>query len=133
MRAMDATGTSPCPCFPDDLALAREHLRHMTHEATWLADSHRGVRLQRCGCGQLYLYAFYELVDWAEGDDSQATVAYPLTPDEAARFSPERPPSDADLLALPPRRQLIWSRPRGDTTPGLVQWVDRAIVVFPHD
>jgi hypothetical protein len=119
--------------LPEDPELARLHFRHMTTQAVWISESHHGLRMMSCACGRRYAYGFYELVDWADGDDSQATVGFALTDDETARWSAARPPTHADLGTLLPRRQLVWSRPRGDRTEGATRWLDGPIVRLPHD
>jgi hypothetical protein len=46
--------------------------------------SHFGIDVLACpSCGQHFVAVFTETIDWAGGDDPQATVMLPLAPDEA--------------------------------------------------
>lgn len=130
---MTSPGPGPCSCAPKEAREAHDWLRNLPTDVHLIDESHYGIRVQRCRCGQRYLHVFYELIDWENGDDSQATVTFALSATEGASWSASSPPEERDVLDLPERRQLVWVRPRGDRTDGGYAWIDGAIFFFPHE
>src|SRR5690554_2246946 len=64
-----------CACVSDDAGKAYAALPRGEVLARLAHDDHFRVALRRCNaCGQRFLSVFTELIDWNDGDDSQATV-----------------------------------------------------------
>ena len=88
-------------------------------------DSHSWRNILRCReCGQLYLYDFFEMVDWEDGEDPQYWMWIPVgSPEEAAEI--KGLPTEA-LSDVYPRLQRDY--PKGATAPKLY-WVGRRNVL----
>ncbi len=72
-------------CCPPSADAAWEARRSLTHVVKLIDDLHFHVMILACpGCNQRFLSVFTEMVDWAEGDDSQYWTLLPITGAEAA-------------------------------------------------
>ena len=82
---------------------------------TYVESSHFDRGLLKCkGCGQLYYYEFYEVIDWEEGNDKMYSTYIPIEYDEELIDDlNKRPPMG--LLAVSPRLQ--WD------PDGSIKWV----------
>ena len=87
----------------------------------YVNESHFGQCLLKCNeCSQLYFFAFYEKVDWDDGDDAQYWTYVPVdTIGEVEQFRSLGP---LGLLAVVPRLQKDF--PKGATEPK-VYWVGK--------
>ncbi len=66
-------------------------------------ESHFARSVVRCRrCGQLYVFQFYELVDWQNGNDAMSTVYVPIEKDDIESMRRARP---VDLTQSTPRLQ----------------------------
>ncbi len=73
---------------------------------TWDDESHHSKHLCRCKtCGQLYVDAWCELIDWDDGDDKAYTFYIPVQTEAEIEQVKKAPPIPAslDLLAFFPR------------------------------
>lgn len=98
-------------------------------------DPHLGVTLLRCmQCGDPALRIFTELIDWAGGDDSQASVIVPFPASAAGSLAGIRDAGavGAALDALPLRRYLLRCQPRGVTEPDRWAWMDGRPFLLPY-
>jgi hypothetical protein len=102
-------------------------------ERNCIDESHLSVNLVRCpACGGRALRIFTELIDWSEGDDSQATLLVPLPTGDPGTLSEEA--GVAALLArLPPGTHLARIYPKGLTTPPTWIWRQGRAHILPHD
>ncbi len=102
-------------------------------ERNCIDESHLGVNLVRCpACGGRALRIFTELIDWSEGDDSQATLLVPLPTGNPGTLSDEA--RVAALLArLPLDTHLARIHPKGMTTPPTWTWRQGRAHILPHD
>jgi len=102
---------------PEDI---RESLRCLE---TWTNESHVSKSLCRCkDCGELYVEVWYEVIDWAQGNDEMFTVYIPVKNAQEIELVKKAlpPPMSLDLLALSPRINRYW---HGGTE--MVAWVGR--------
>ena len=128
---MDASGPELCSCMPADAKEALTLVLAMSLEARLLDSSPHDLSIRRCPCGRRYLCAFYEWVDRTDGDDSQATVACPLTASEGVSWTAGDRSVESALRTLSPRRQVLRIRPRRQSAPSVL-WIDGPIQWFPH-
>jgi hypothetical protein len=78
---------------------------------TWTDESHHSKHLCRCRrCGQLYVNAWCEIVDWDDGDDQTFTFYIPVqsAADIEQVKAADPPPMSLDLLAFFPRINENW-------------------------
>lgn len=69
--------TDPARVVADGLQARFELLR------TFVKESHWWRYLLKCReCGQLYVYEFYEEIDWADGEDPQYVTWVPVETDD---------------------------------------------------
>ena len=129
---MDSNFTPSCPCLSPDAARARAAKRLLTGDHL-IDESHLIVGIQRCVlCGQAFLSIFTELIDWQGGDDSQARVLVPVTPEEVGMFAARPDVTEDDILEMNfIRRMLWWVHPR-DSAPS-AYWSDGPLTILPHD
>jgi hypothetical protein len=118
--------------MPADPKEMLTRVRGLAVEASVLDTSHHTLAVLRCPCGQRYLHAFYELIDRAGGDDSQATVLCALAAGEGASWTVGDPAVEGAVAALPPRRQAVAVWPRNQPERNTL-WVDGPVCCFPHD
>jgi len=84
-------------------------------------DSHFSRDLRRCReCGQLYLFEFYETIDWEHGNDPQYLIYLPVdSVEEADALAGE---TLFSILSHAPRLQSDWP---SDAEKAWVYWVGR--------
>ena len=117
-----------CPrCFGADADGAWAAMR-ATRVRSLVQESHFGVHVARCACGQHYVEVFTERIDWRDGDDDQTWLVAPLTIEDVARLMRA---SEAELHAIVNdaargRRFLV----RHD---GRCWWRDDGFAIGPHD
>ncbi|MBI5210107.1 MAG: hypothetical protein HY927_09065 [Elusimicrobia bacterium] len=121
-------------CFGGDAQAAWENRQRLSEIATLVDESHFDLRLVACpDCGQRFLWVFTELIDWQEGDDSQAWCLLPLTEPECARLQAMKDPSAVEGVEgwCGDRPYLMEVHPSGkDTT---VVRVEKGFRFLPHD
>jgi hypothetical protein len=126
---------SQCPtCCPADPERAAAG---WSYEICCIDDSHLRVNVLRCPvCGRRALYLFCELIDWSDGDDSQARIIVPLPRHEAAdalALGDDEGRVEALLARLPDGDYLTWICPRGMTTVPTWTWKRGQAFILPHD
>jgi hypothetical protein len=126
------TPTDPCACVPIEPEMAARFFANLPIESWVSDDSHFIVSVRRCRCGKRYLQVFYELIDWSGGDDSQARTIFALGFGESTSWERNDPAVEQSIRSLPARRQLVWSRARGDAS-GPPWWMTGPILWLPHD
>lgn len=123
-----------CACLDSDPQVARAAIGSASTTDSLTDESHFMVTLLQCPvCGQCFLKIFTELIDWTNGDDSQAWMYVPISAAEAAllRSAGERV-NDRFLLDMKiDRRFLSVVYPRGGEK--RVQWGAGPLVILPHD
>jgi hypothetical protein len=91
--------------------------------------------LKRCdSCGQHFLTLFCERVDWADSDDPQTWLAFPLNADEAGQLRAANVAADENILTAivaSPQRFLYHDMPKG--APDVLEWRDGMLLVPAHD
>lgn len=130
--AWDATGFGCLRCCGDVAAVAWEASR-AHREGSVVQESHFGVHVARCACGQRFVEVYMERVDWRDGDDDQTWALFPVFDDEAARLASTRA-ADVERVVnelAGRRRFLVRSR---DAAGALAAWWrDGGFTVGPHD
>ena len=126
-------------------AFGCEHCYGAAAEAMWgsllnfarihvlIDDSHLIVSIRVCPmCRQQWLQVFTELIDYEQGDDSQAWCLVPITPEESNRLLQQG--SDVKMAGVQAlgadRRYLIVVHPRGQSRH--ISWTTGTIPIFPH-
>ena len=121
-----------CVCKNPDASVAWKMGR--TAHVSLIDESHLGAQLFRCAaCNQDFLQIFTEVVDWEDGDDSQAWSVHPIEAELAERLKAAREEVDEAFLAGLgiEGRQLSSCYPRGSFKS--VKWSDGPLVILPHD
>jgi hypothetical protein len=97
-------------------------------------ESHFSICALKCRhCGAAWIEVFSELIDWDDGDDSQAWTFAPVTSSELdvlRRAGETRAESALHQLKLD-RRYIRRVDPRGNSRE--LYWVDGAVWLLPHD
>lgn len=114
-----------------------------SHDASsWKADvhgldeSHLDIGLIRCpACGRRALRIWMELIDWQDGDDSQACIIVPLPVDLPLDLTGDLDESWAEALLkrIGPCRFLVRSSPRGSHGDASWHWRNEQPFILPHD
>ena len=120
-------------CWPDSTDAAWKARSDLTHEAELIDESHFHVMILKCDrCGQRYLSAFAETVDWADGEDPQYWSLLPITDAEAGKLGEQRESTtEGEFLAPgPERRCLRRDFPKGSEP--RAYWVS-GMLIGPHD
>jgi hypothetical protein len=124
----------PCPkCLGAEPTEAKARLLKEPREVI-IADDHFSMSLRTCSqCGQSFLCVFSELVDWSNGDDSQAQHYIPISAEEAAAFRVAGEQGAEKLLhnTKLERMHLLSTYPRGKDLS--VEWRDGIVFLLPHD
>lgn len=124
----------PCPCQQEDASQARKFLFANREHQTLVDESHFDISLIRCtACRQLYLRTWYELIDWTNGEDSQADWWFPVEDElgeRILRVGSAMSEAIIDLLNLN-GRYLLHAWPSGKEP--YTQWMHGSPIHFPHD
>ncbi len=123
-----------CACQASDPNAAYIFLKQAKVTRTLIDESHFMVTLRICeGCGSPYLVFFFELIDWSNGDDSQARVFLELDQELLLKVSENGVVVDEAWLRqmCPQGAQVIWSHPR-DSEP-YTNRISGPLAWFPHD
>ena len=91
-------------------------------------ESHFGVHLSRCECGQRFATVFTERIDWAHGEDDQTWLVVYVSAGEQVKIEAE-PASVAEIAR--DRRFLVRAFPSGGEL--FVRWRDSGFAIGPHD
>lgn len=126
---------STCLCISEDAEAAHQQIVTGPGESTWFVnESHLGVSIWQCGiCGQRFLHVFTELIDWEDGDDSQAFIYCPISEAEAAKLNAETERIDGRYLTkLGIERRILWRNwPRGGGSS--IFYTEGPLIILPHD
>ena len=88
---------------------------------TCVEEQHWWRYVLRCReCGQLYLFDFYEMVDWEDGDDPQYTTYVPI--DGPREIDLLETCSPLELLKFSPRLEKDFPKDAERTT---FRWIGR--------
>lgn len=119
-------------CFGDDADTAWTASREVALRAL-VDESHFGVRLTACRCGQRFVSVFLERVDWVGGEDDQTWLVLPVREDEAARLEACAEDALSQTLADVGRERRFLARafPTGGALSAW--WRDSGFSVGPHD
>jgi hypothetical protein len=114
-------------CCSDDAATAWTAMR-AEHLQSLVEESHFGIQLMACRCGQRFVKVFTERIDWQDGDDDQDWLVFAVEPDESARL---RSAAEAELCALVTelgrgRRFLVHCKSG-------TWWREDGFMIGPHD
>lgn len=114
-------------CCADDAARAWKAML-CEHVQSLVEESHFGVQLTACRCGQHFVKVFTERIDWQHGDDDQDWLVFAVEPDEVARL---RSCGEHELSALVTalgrsRRFPVHCRSR-------TWWREQGFMIGPHD
>lgn len=119
-------------CFGEDAALAWK-ASQATRLRTFDQESHFGLHLTACSCGQRFVTVFTERIDWVGGEDDQTWLVLPVRDEESDRL--EASPSDAVpglVTAMGQgRRFLVRSFPTGGALSAW--WRESGFGIGPHD
>jgi hypothetical protein len=123
-----------CTCQSEDAEQAEAFLRANREFKRVNDETHYIVTVIRCKpCRRWYLSVFYELIDWKDGDDSQARNTIEVSEEQADRIKEAGEGANEsfiDSLGLN-GRHLRMVFPRGGDRG--IEWVTGALVHFPHD
>lgn len=128
--AQPAFGCQRCAGADADAAWAAARQQRLQR---LVEESHFGITLTQCDCGQRFAVVFTERIDWQDGEDDQTWLLLPVTADEAAAL---QACGEADLGAKltaigSGRRFLVRSFPTGGG-PGC-WWRTDGFGIGPHD
>lgn len=128
-------GTFGCGrCWGSDADTVWKAKREFATVADLIDESHYGVSILACPqCAQRFVFVFTETVDWAGGDDPQASNLMPLSDAEAAELTRQGAAvTEAALAAVGPRRRCVLHRYPADSDERQNFW-RTGISVGPHD
>ncbi len=117
-------------CWPPSPDAAWEARRSLNHVVELIDELHFRIMILACpDCNQRFLSVFTEMVDWADGDDSQYWKLLPITGEEAADLVQQKDSlTETRLNALGPGRRCLWrDYPKGEAPRvfwGTGLWVD---------
>ena len=94
-----------------------------TSASAWFAARHAARRPLRI---------FTELVDWSDGEDSQATLIVPLPPGDPGPLGDEAAVA-TQLRLLPEGVHLARIYPKGQSIPPSWTWLQGRAAILPHD
>ena len=118
-------------CWPPSADAAWKARR--IHTAELIDEPHYHVMiLAYPECGQLFLWVFTEMIDWANGDDAQYWTVLPITESEAAELTRRGSElTEIEINSLgSDRRSLRKNYPTGG---GPREFWGKGIAVGPHD
>lgn len=119
-------------CWGDDVAVAWEAINGRRLRAL-VEESHLGIRLSACDCGQPFAVVFTERIDWRGGDDDQTWLAVPLHDDEVTALG-EAPADGVGgrlVSMVRGRRFLVRAHPTGGERQSW--WRQDGFAIGPHD
>ncbi len=122
-QVSDDTNRYGCPeCWPSDATAAWKATGRLRCETEVSDSSHFHERILVCdACSQKFLKAFYEEVDFEDGDDPQYLVVVPITPAEEDTLL-FRDDGAGDLFAVGKNRRVVRRDcPKGDPG-GVISW-----------
>lgn len=120
-------------CWQDSADATWHSRSQLEQRAELIDESHFHVTVLACTrCGQSFLSVFSELIDWGQGDDSQAWTLLPITESEAAslKAAGARLQEAALYETWSERRSLRRMRGTGNSPTNV--WA-RGVGRFPHD
>ena len=89
--------------------------------AIYIDESHESLTLKRClECGQLYLYEFYEEIDWVDGNDPQYRALTPVQAKDGTKQDGQL--QLGDFILLGPVLKSDWPADAAEPT---LYWVGR--------
>jgi hypothetical protein len=121
-----------CTCASHDSAIAYEAMHGLEEIERLVDSSHFSVTVLKCPrCDSRILRVFCELIDWDEGDDSQAFAWLHVTELELEALRTRREEEQA-LHGFASDRMVLWLIwPRAQ--PKLIEWRPGPLVLLPHD
>lgn len=127
--------SSPCACLGADTLAAKQAIRKAPRVAELADESHFMASIERCdSCGQHFLTLFCERVDWADSDDPQTWLAFPVSADEARQLQAANVAADENILTAivaSPQRFLYYDTPKGAA--GVFEWRTGTLHIPGHD
>jgi hypothetical protein len=120
-------------CWPTAADAAWKARDGLTHTAELIDESHYHVMILACPrCGQRFLSAFTEMIDWSDGDDAQHWTVIPVTESEATELTRRGSElTEVEINSLgSDRRSLLRKYPTGE---GPCEFWGKGITVGPHD
>ena len=91
--------------------------------------------IERCeSCGQHFLTLFCERVDWADSDDPQKWLAFPVSADEVRQLQAANVAADENILTTIVARQqrfLYHDMPKGAAD--VLEWKTGMLRIPAHD
>jgi hypothetical protein len=120
-------------CYGPDAAAAWEAIQANRGQSL-VEESHFGIHLNACDCGQVFAVVFTERIDWQGGDDPQDWGALPLKAAEMPALVAASPSELGRMLTTlgAQRRFLVRCFPADADKPA-VWWRDGHFVIGPHD
>jgi hypothetical protein len=119
-------------CFGDDAGAAFDAMI-ATRVRSLVQESHHGVQITACTCGQRFVMVFTERIDWEGGEDPQDWLMLPIDEAEASRLSAceeaELPGVLAELGRA--RRFLVRTFPSHESI--RAWWSMGGFAIGPHD
>ncbi len=115
-------------CGGDDAAIAWT-ASQAERIASYVQESHFGVHVSRCRCGQHFVTVFTERIDWQGGEDDQTWLVLPVSAEELPRIEAE-PHRSLPVLGAD-RRFLVRSFPTGGSVS--CWWRQGGFAIGPHD
>jgi hypothetical protein len=121
-----------CPCCANDDATQASTA--WLYRASGIDESHLSVARYACPtCGRQALRIWTELIDWDEGDDSQADIIVPLPSGADPGALEDEGQVAAVLRAIGRCRFLVWCSPRGTHAQATWYWRTDEPIILPHD
>jgi hypothetical protein len=119
-------------CFGDDASAAWEATQARRGQSL-VQESHFGVRMTECSCGQAFVVVFTERIDFRGGEDEQDWLVVPLTREDCAALTAS---SEAELPRLitelgRERRFLVRSHPSDAAM--RAWWRNGGLTIGRHD
>jgi hypothetical protein len=114
------TSLEKCALWKDPEATVAKGLKEQFElQETYFKDSHWWRYLLACrGCGRLYIFEFWEEIDWQSGNDPQFTTWVPVA--EAKDISVAHTEPSGSLRSFVPRLCKDW--PKDEKRPR-IYWV----------
>ncbi len=123
-----------CRCQNEDVKVAQQALLNCDQVGSMVGDSHFSAGIIKCeACGQQFLSVFAELIDWDDGDDSQASLWLPVFSAEARKLlQTEGLATERLIMEMKmQRRYLVNAKSKGNEA--YATWYEGPFFVPPHD